>query len=44
MSCKHILSITFLNEPELFFFCTQLEGFKHCYLTSVIYLHTVCYI
>ena len=43
MICKHILLITFLNEPELIF-CTQLSGFKYSYinqnLTSVIYLHT----
>ena len=25
MICKHILLITFLNEPELIFFCTQLD-------------------
>ena len=44
MICKHILSITFLNKPELFF--ALLNGFKYCYitenLTSVIYLLTVC--
>ena len=45
MICKHILQIRFLNKLELF--CTLLNGFKHCFitshnLTSVIYLHTVC--
>ena len=36
MICKHILSVTFLNEPELFFFCIQLNGFKYCYKTVTI--------
>ena len=35
MICKHILKITFLNEPELF--CTQIKGFKYCYITVTIY-------
>ena len=30
MICKHILSITFLNQPEQFF-CSQLNGFKYCF-------------
>ena len=34
MICKHILLITFLNKPE--FFCTQLNGFKYCYLALII--------
>ena len=35
MICKHILLITFLNEPELIF-CTQLNGFKYFYLPQII--------
>ena len=31
MICKHVLWITFLNEPEPF--CTQLNGFKYFYIT-----------
>ena len=31
MTCKNILLIRFLNEPEfIFFFCMQLNGFKYC--------------
>ena len=33
MICKHILS-TFLNEPDLIV-CTQLNGFKYCYVTVI---------
>ena len=32
---KHILLITFFNEPELIF-CTQLNGFKYFYQTGII--------
>ena len=32
MIYKHVLKITFSNEPELFF-CTQLKDFKYCYIT-----------
>ena len=43
MICKHILLMTFLNEPE-FNFYTQLKGFKYCYIIVTIYqiicLHT----
>ena len=39
MICKHILQITFLIEPELFFFCTQLKGFKHFCLTLIIHFY-----
>ena len=35
MIFKHILSMTFLNEPGLFF-CTQLNAFKHCDITVTI--------
>ena len=35
MICKHILLISFLNEPELIF-CAQLNGFKYCYITVTI--------
>ena len=35
MICKHILLITFLNEPELFFY-TQLNDFKYCFITVTI--------
>ena len=34
MICKHILSITFLNNPGLF--CSQLNSFKYCYITVTI--------
>ena len=34
MICKHILLITFLNEPELF--RTHLNGCKHCYKAVTI--------
>ena len=36
MICKYILLVTFLNEPELIFFCTQLNGFKHFYQRLII--------
>ena len=36
--CKGILWITFLNEPEVFFF----NGFKYCYIIVTISLYTVC--
>ena len=39
MICKHILLITFLNEPDLVFLCTELNGFKYCYLTPIIPLN-----
>ena len=32
MICKHILLITFLNDSELSFICTQLSGFKYCHV------------
>ena len=35
MICKHIFQRTFLNEPELFL-CTQVNGFKHRYITVTI--------
>ena len=35
MICKHILLITFFNEPELIF-CTQLNGFMYCDITVAI--------
>ena len=34
MFCEHILKITFLNKPELFF-STQ-TAFKYCYITITI--------
>ena len=36
MISKHILLITFLNEPELMFFLTQLNGFTDSYLIRII--------
>ena len=36
MICKHILLITFLNEPELIFFYKQLNGSKNCYRIRII--------
>ena len=36
MISKHILLIAFLNEPELIFLCTQLNGFKYFYLKRII--------
>ena len=33
--CKHILLMTVLNEPELFFW-SQLNGFKYFFLTQII--------
>ena len=36
MICKYILLITFLNEPELILFCTQLNGFNYFYLIQII--------
>ena len=41
MICKHILSILFLNEPELIF-CSQLNGFKYSYVSVAIQLDNVC--
>ena len=38
MTCKYILLITFLNGPELIFFCTPLNGFKYCYVLLTIQL------
>ena len=35
MISKQILLITVLNECE-FIFCTQLNGFKYCYLIRII--------
>ena len=35
MICKHILLITFLNEPDLIF-CTQSNDFNYRYLTLII--------
>ena len=43
--CKHILKITFLNEPELFLDTVKwfkVLQYNNYYLTSVICLHTVC--
>ena len=37
MICKHILLITFIEEPELFF-GTELNGFKYFYLIWIILL------
>ena len=37
MVCKHISSIIFLNEIELIIFCTELSGFKYCYVSVAIY-------
>ena len=34
MIYEHILSIVLLNKRELF--CTQLNGFKYCYITNTI--------
>ena len=34
--CKYILLITFLNEPELSFLSTQLNGFQYFYLIRII--------
>ena len=31
---EHILEVTFLNKPVLFF--VQLNGFKYCYITVTI--------
>ena len=37
MISKHILLITFLNKPKLFFFfCTQLNGFTYFYFIQII--------
>ena len=36
MISKHILLIPFLNEPELFFFFTQLNGFTYFYQIRII--------
>ena len=36
MICKHILKLTFLNNPELPL-CPQLNYFKYCYITVKIY-------
>ena len=36
MISKHILKITFLNEPELGFFFKQLNGFKYFYQIWII--------
>ena len=36
MICKQILFITSLDKPELFFFCTLLNGSKYCYVTITI--------
>ena len=38
MICKHILLITFLNEPELIF-CSQINDFKYGSLTLIILLN-----
>ena len=35
MICKHILLITFLNEPELIF-CRDLNGFSYFYQIRII--------
>ena len=43
MISKHILEITFLNEPELIFFGTQLNGFTYFYLIQLI-LFTINYL
>ena len=36
---KHILQITFLNEPELIFFYTQLSSFKYSYQIQTILIN-----
>ena len=44
MISKHILEITFSNEPELIFhFCMQLNGFTYFYLMWII-LFTIDYL
>ena len=37
----NIFLITFFNEPK-FIFCTQLNGFKHCYLIWTIPFTIIC--
>ena len=41
MVCKYVLLLTFLNEPELIIFWTQLNGFKYCYLTLIIQFNII---
>ena len=43
MICKHILLIIFLNEYDHIFFCTQLNGFKYCYVSLTIQLNISYY-
>ena len=39
MICKHILLITFLNEPEVIVFYSQLNGSKYCSVSLTVQLN-----
>ena len=43
MISEHILYMTFLNEPELIFFCKQLNGFTYYYQMQILFTTIVCF-